>query len=241
MENALTFYNKEFEKVVRSELLIDDRPIYPSDVINVTVLDLFDFWFDIRDCETLCFFKNLERLDIELSFKDLSFLASFPKLNDLYIVYSNSVFDFKYLPELKALETLTVSGGDWSSMSLKNLEFIADIDNLQELILHEFGDIDLRPLQKMQHLKHFYCGFAGKIYNYNAIAKLVNLEELTLIDVQMDNADFLQELPRTMILDMCGVEFTEDIDINIFDKFADKDISEIVINGKRVLFEGDSI
>lgn len=241
MEKELVFCNCEFEDAVRKKLLIKDRPVYESDVLKVLELDLSGFYFDVRDCDTLCKFKNLDSLQIDICLKDVSFLASLSKLTELNLEFGLSLFDFKYLSELKCLRELTISGGAWSSMKLVNLEFISDISSLEQLTLHEFGYVDLRPLRKMQQLRSFYCGYAGKVYNYNAIGSLVNLEELTLIDFQMDNIEFLKELPTNMHLLLCGTEFTNEIDISIFDRFVEKDISEITINNERVLFEGDYI
>ena len=48
----LEFVNKVFEKVVRHELLVYDRPITAEDALLVSDLDCSDFIFDIEDCET---------------------------------------------------------------------------------------------------------------------------------------------------------------------------------------------
>ena len=129
-----------------------------------------------------------------------------------------------------------MSGGCWSNMRLENFESLSGLDKLEILGLHEFGYVDLRPLRKMQQLRSFYCGYAGKVYNYNAIGNLVNLEELTLIDFQMDNIEFLKELPTNMHLLLCGTEFTKEIDVSIFDRFVEKDVSELIIKNERVFW-----
>lgn len=236
MEKELLFYNCEFEDAVRKKLLIKDRPIYVSDVLKVFDLDLSEVDFDVRDSDTLCKFENLECLYIDFGFEDISFLSCLKKLNELNLEYYCSVFDFKYLSKLKCLKKLFVSGGCWSNMRLVNLEFISDISSLEQLALHEFGCVDLRPLRKMQQLRSFYCGYAEKVYNYNAIGSLVNLEELTLIDFQMDNIEFLKELPANMHLLLCGTEFTKEIDVSIFNRFVEKDVSELIIKNERVFW-----
>ena len=160
-------------------------------------------------------------------------------MTELKIEFGGSSFDFKCLSDLKILESLTVSGGDWSSMKLTNLESIAYINSLKDLVLHEFGYVDLRPLKKMQQLKNFYCGYADKVDNYDSIGSLVNLEELTLIDLQMDNIEFLKSLPNKMNLSLCGMDFTKEIDVSVFERFKRKEICEIIINNERVFFDGD--
>ncbi len=44
-----------------------------------------------------------------------------------------------------------------------------------------------------------------------------------------------------MHLELCGVNFTNEIDVSVFDRFDKKDICEIIIDGERVVFEGDYI
>ncbi len=192
MEKELSFYNNEFEDVVRDALSISDRPIYVSDVLNVSELNLSNFDFDIRDCETISQFKNLKRLVINIGFNDLSFLSCFSNLRELNIEFYKDVFDFKYISMLGKLEDVFVSGGDLSDMKIANLELIADIDSLESLSLHEFGYVDLRPLKKMQQLKIFMCAYADEIVNYDAIGELCNLEHLDLTDLQIGNMDFLK-------------------------------------------------
>lgn len=240
MEKELVFYHPEFEKIVRKKLTIEDRPIYLTDVLNIFELDLSGFCFDIRDCEALSQFKNLQCLDIDFGFEDISFIASLKNLTDLSFEYGYD-FDFKYLSELENLKDLFVSGGVYSSMKLINLEMISEISSLESLCLHEFGYVDLHPLKKMRNLKRFLCGWADKVDNYDSIGELKNLEELILIDFQMDNIEFLKKLPVDMSLELCGIQFTKEIDISILERFEEKDISEITINNERVLFDGDYI
>ena len=47
-----------------------------------------------------------------------------------------------------------VSGGDYSNIKFKRLEALVQLSHLEELILHEFGPMDLAPLEKMKQLKH---------------------------------------------------------------------------------------
>lgn len=236
MEKELLFYNCEFEDAVRKKLLIKDRPIYVSDALKVFDLDLSGFYFDVRDSDALCKFENLECLYIDLNFENISFLSSLKKLNELNIAFYGPIFDFKYLSELKYLKALFVSGGDYSSMRLVNLELISDIRGLEYLGLHEFGYVDLRPLKKMQHLKEFLCGWADKVDNYDSIGSLKNLKELMLIDLRMDDIDFLKKLPVDMSLELCGINFTKEIDVSIFDRFVEKDVSELIIKNERVFW-----
>ena len=240
MVKELVFCNPDFENAVRDKLLIKDYPIYESDALKVIDLDLSLFTFDDRDCNTLNKFKNLECLDINFGFEDISFISMFKNLRELSFEYYYD-FNFMYLSELKYLRELFVSGGDYSGAKFVNLEEISDISKLESLGLHEFGYVDLRPLNKMQQLKNFYCGYADKVDNYDSIGSLVNLEKLTLIDLQMDSIEFLKSLPNKMNISLCGMNFTKEIDVSVFNRFSEKDISEMTINSERVFFDGDYI
>ncbi len=241
IEKELVFYNREFELEIRKVLSITDRHIYTSDALKVSKLDLSELCFDVRDCDALCQFGNLECLYINFSFEDISFLSTLKKLSVLNIESYCSIFDFKHLSEIKGLKELFVSGGDYSDMRMVNLEEISCISGLEYLGLHEFGYVDLRPLKKMPQLKDFLCGWADKVDNYDSISALKNLKNLMLIDLKMDDIDFFWNLPADMRLELCGINFTKEIDISIFDRFAEKDLSEIIINNERVFFEGDYI
>ena len=92
----LQFFNKEFEAVVRHELLIYDRPLTEDDALLVYDLDCSEFTFGIEDCETLCVFKNLDWLSINVGFENLSFLKEFPKLEELSMEFYRHNFDFTY-------------------------------------------------------------------------------------------------------------------------------------------------
>jgi hypothetical protein len=48
-----------------------------------------------------------------------------------------------------------VSGGDYSDIKFNRLDALIPLRNLEELILHEFGPVDLAPLEKVSQLKHF--------------------------------------------------------------------------------------
>ena len=231
----LQFHNKNFEDVVRHELLIHDRPLTEEDALLAYDLDCSEFTFDIEDCETLCAFKNLDWLSINVGFDDLSFLKELPKLEELSMELSCHNFDFSYLTPLKNLRTLFVSGGDLSDFEFHNFEEITKLPNLEDLSLHEFGTVDLAALRQMSYLKGFFCGWANKVYNIEAISHLVNLEGLTLIDVTLPNIDFLRTLPSTVVLELCGVNILENVDFKELERFEECDLDEIEINGERVM------
>lgn len=231
----LQFYNKNFGDVVRNELLIYDRPITDKDALLVDMLGCSEFTFDIEDCDTLCAFKNIDWLSINVDFENLSFLKELPNLEKLNIEFYRHYFDCSYLTPLKHLRSLGVSGGDVSNFEFHYFEELTKLPCLEYLSLHEFGTVNLAVLRQMPQLKGFYCGYANKVYNVEAISKLVNLEGLTLIDITIPNLNFMRTLPSEMILDMCGVNILENVDFTELHRFKEYDICEIDINGKRVI------
>ena len=92
--------------------------------------------------------------------------------------------------------SLTISGGAVSSFQFHNFKELTKLPSLESLGLHEFGSVDLSPLKQMTHLKDFFCGYSNNIKNIDAITYLVNLEVLTLIDVTVNNFDFLNTLKK---------------------------------------------
>ena len=231
----LQFYNKNFEDVVRQELLIHDRPLTEEDALLVYDLDCSEFTFDIEDCETLCAFKNLDWLSINVCFEDFSFLKELSKLEELSMEFYQDNFDFSYLTPLKKLRTLFVSGGDYSDFEFHNFEELTKLPHLEDISLHEFGTVNLAALRQMPYLKGFFCGWGDKVYNIEAISYLVNLEDLTLIDVTLPNIDFLRTLPSAMALELCGVNILENVDFKELDRFKERELDEIEINGERII------
>ena len=231
----LQFYNKSFEKTVRKELQIFDRPITEADARKVKTLNCWEFTFDIEDCDTLSAFSKLTCLEIVIGFEDLSFFKNLTSLTRLYINFFESNFDICYLLPLKQLEILIVSGGDLSDFIFHNFERIAEFPNLKDIGLHEFGTVDLVVLKDMPYIKGFFCGWADKVYNIEAISNLVNLEYLGLYDVVIQNLNFMRSLPNEIHLELCGIRILDRVDLAELRRFKECILDEIEINGERVI------
>lgn len=225
----LIFYNPRFERVVRHELSIKDRPITDTDALNVFDLDCSEFSFDNRDYEILSAFKNVDTLYINTRAEELDFLKSLPLLEELNLEIwsSNGFLDFNYFSCLKYLKDLAISGGDVSDIRLKNLEALETLENLEYLSLHEFGTVDLRPLRKMPWLKGLFCAYADEVYDIEAISTLVNLEDLILIDVEMESLDFLDVFPDSLSVELCGIKVRTGIDYEKLARFSEGNFEDI--------------
>lgn len=231
----LQFYNKRFEEAVRKALQIFDRPLTEEDALNVKSLSCWEFTFDIEDCGALSAFKNLAYLEINVGFEDMSFFKNLANLTHLNLDFYRSNFDTNYLLPLKKLEILFVSGGDMSGFVFHNFERIAELPNLNDIGLHEFGTVDLAVLKDMPYIKSFFCGWADKVNNIEAISNLVHLEHLRLIDVTIPNLEFMRSLPNEMALELCGVNILDSVDLQELRRFKECDLDEIEINGERVV------
>ena len=230
----LIFHNEEFESEVRNELLIYDRPITEEDALLVYDLDCSNFTFDIEDCETLCSFKNLDWLSINIGFEDFSFLQRLEFLEELSLEFYRKTFDVSLLAPLKNLRSLFISGGDLSNFRFVNTDAFAKLTSLKDLTLHEFGYADLSFLKEMPYLEGFYCGYAIEVSNIDSIASLGNMDSLTLIDIDIKSLAFLDTLKDDMLLDLLGINVTEDYDIERLKRFREVDVSETIINGMAV-------
>ena len=231
----LHFFNKEFERVVRNELQIFDRPITEEDALKAEKLNCGEFTFHMEDSDTLSAFKNLTYLEINVGFEDLSFLKKLLNLTHLELGFYRSNFDTNYLLPLKKLEILFVSGGDTSDFAFHNFESIAKLPLLNDLGLHEFGTVDLAVLKEMPYIKSFFCGWADKVCNIDAISYLVNLEHLCLIDVTLPNLEFTKTLPDEMSLELCGINILSDVDLSELRRFKECALDEIEIRGEGVI------
>ena len=229
MAKELKFYNPKFEQVVRHKLLISDRAITDEDALNVFDLDCYEFNFDSRDYEALSAFENLEYLTINTRANELDFLKKLPLLEVLNLETwtENKVVDFNHFSHLIHLRELFVSGGAVSSIDYKNLDGLAKLKKLEHLTLHEFGSVDLRSLRSMPWLKGLYCGYANEVYDIEAIATLSNLQELTLIDVEMDNLHFLDSFPDSLMITLCGLRVKEEIDYSKIYRFAEGEFDDM--------------
>lgn len=198
----LMFHHPEFEEEVRIKLNNYDQPLTEEDVLCVTDLDLSNFDFLKEDREILCLFQNLSSLDINIGHTRPEFWNNFPKMKKLYLCCWGDAVDFTSFSEMEELESLWVSGGDYSSVDFLNLEALADLPCLHFLGLHEFGTVDLSPLAKMPQLKTFALQYANKVINIEVIGSMNYLDKLILSGLHVENLDFLNLLPDTIQLEM---------------------------------------
>ena len=236
MEKALVFHHPEFEEEVRQQLQIFDRPIDPSDAARVTQLDLSNFDFLAEDELLLENFCQVKSLAINTGSEDHSFLQWFPMLETLDMVCWNrcNAVDFRVFRHLKNLKWLFVSGGDISDIDFLNLDALTDLRSLRNLRLHEFGTVDLKPVEQMPWLSGLFCGYANEVRNAKAIGALKRLKELELIDIKVEDLGFLDTLPDDLALELCGVDVRKGFDPDQLRRFAEYDVCEMFVDGEEI-------
>lgn len=222
---VLTFQHREFEAEVRAKLNIYERPITDEDALSATDIDL-SMIYCFEELETLSHFHNLTSLSVSTRKVPRSFWRNFPKLEELCWICLWGPVDFKCFRHMENLHSLCVSGGDDSGIDYLNLDALQGLKKLEALELHEFGSVDIAPLESMTQLKWFALRYPDKVINIETISSMVFLEELVLHDLWLDNADFLDGLPDTVRLEMCGMQFYNDVDVQKWKRFKNRDICE---------------
>ena len=223
----LIFKRSEFEAVVREQLSVFDRPLTEEDAAAVTHLDLSEFSFADEDIDILCLFRNLKSLSIEIGQTSAAFWRHFNYLEDLYLICLGNYVDFRYFENMKDLTSLVVSGGDYSGIDFLNSQALLPLKHLEELILHEFGHVDIQPLTSMPQLKNLGLHYADYVSNIEVIGTMAQLESLTLVDIEAEYLDFLDCLPNNLRLEMCGIRVYNTVDPKKWRRFAEHNISEI--------------
>lgn len=230
----IKFHHREFELAVREAAGIFDRPIEERDLSSVERLDCSNFSFHSEDLEVLQRCRALKELNIVTCYEDLSFLSTFPMLESMYFEYFGPSIDFRAFSCLSRLEDLYVSGGDYSSIPFLHTEGLISLKRLKSLVFHEFGTVDLLFLESMPWLEEFVCGWANRVTNISSIGKLTNLRRLVLIDLQMDDLAFLDNLPDSMELELDGYA-EKNIDEEKLRRFKRTDVDLCIrpANGER--------
>lgn len=225
----LIFHHPEFEYCVREALKEPLRPLTEEDALHVTELDLSNFDFPNEDWPTLTQFRNLQRLYICSRMTYPGYWNCFSRMEDLWLETWGERVDFSIFEDMKKLAALTVSGGDLSNVDFLNLDALASLPELRYLELHEFGSVNLQPLTAMGQLRTFALRYAKRVENIDVIGAMTQLEALQLDGLRLKDLDFLDRLPSSMSLEMCGIEVQKDVDIQKWKRFAARDICEISV------------
>ena len=227
----LSFHCLEFEQEVRKQLNILDRPITEEDTQRVTDLSLSEFTFENDDLETLLCFRNLKELDIETRCEDTDFWKQFIHMECLNWTTLGYDVDFRVFSNMQNLTALSVSGGDYSNIQLRHLDALIPLRKLEDLCLHEFGSVDLAPLEAMKQIKYLRVLYSYGVVNAEAIGSMTQLKWLNLAGLVVNNLDFLDTLPDDLEIEMSGIEILDwqNVDVRKWKRFRNRDISEMYV------------
>ena len=227
----LVFSSLEFEQEVRKQLNIFDRAITTQDAQEVSELDLSTLSFRDEDNETLFCFENLKVLALCSGSRDAFFWDHFLKMEDLSWECRDSEVDFMVFSKMHNLTSLWVSGGDYSNIKLNNLSALISLQKLDSLYFHEFGRVDLAPLGAMIQLKTLAVLYSYEVKNIATIGTMTQLEYLELTGLLVEDLNFLDMLPDSVELDMCGIEIygSKNVDVKKWKRFVKRNISEIEV------------
>ena len=143
------------------------------------------------------------------------------------VICGGDSFDFSWLRRMGDLECLVVSGGMISHIPYLHLEALLELPHLTELELHEFGAVDLAPLPQMHQLRDFSLRDADQVQNIDAIGSMYFLDALCLDGLSVESLDFLDRLPDTLCIELCGIHVSGDVSVRNWKRFAQRDICEI--------------
>jgi len=227
----LKFHHHMFESEVRKQLSIFDRPISEEDAQTVKHLDLSGFQFLREDMAVLSAFSNLRSLNIEICHTTPEFWHTFTHMEELDVCVEED-FDFSNFKNMKQLSYLFVSGGDYSNVAYLNLDALIPLNKLRCLQLHECSCVDLLPLLSMPQLRELGVLYANEVRNIEIIGMLSQLENLCLIDLRIENLDFLDQLPDHVRIELCGLHVYNGVDPQKWKRFHEYDICEISVKDK---------
>lgn len=242
MAKEIRFKNRYFEAAIRKQINRNEGAVFDEDLKAVTdIYYEWDPWGD--DTELLYELSGLKVLHVETNRIPL-FLKNMPNLEVLELTFWGSqVFDFKWVNYLEKLKSLCISGGDHSSINLINETAILNLHELKDIVLHEFGSVDLEFLKDLNQLTSFYCGYANDVLNIDTIAYLQNLKELTLIDIPVNDLEFLNAFDDNLEVELCALWLPEGFNESKLEKlkrFKHCDVCELKIGKKQILFEIDT-
>lgn len=220
---AVSFEDREFEKMLRKIINKPSGEIYNTDLIDIKEIIIFGeiaknpdhceytmdlekvlYWEEnesyeergkIKSLNDLKWFKRLERLD--MSYQDISDISILSDLKNLKVVELsyNNITDISPLKNMTNLKGLHLAG-----LKLNDISWLSNFLKLTSLTLegNQIGDIS--PLAKLTNLNELYLR-GNKIKDISPLSKLTNLIKLSLGN-QINDISPLSELTNLYYLDL---------------------------------------
>lgn len=169
------------------------------------LLELYAEGDEITDLSDLKLFPNLQKLELDdTAVTDLSALTG-TKLTALSLIDNEKIGDYRQLASMTGLVELNLES------ELKDIDFIAQLPELKKLSLIDTKLLRLDPLIDCQNLTELYLEDNRELKDQNAIAQMVNLQSLTIDDV--DTLEILRPLVNLKRLTVDGLYAADDLSV----------------------------
>lgn len=226
----ITFVSAEVERAVREQLNIPERnTVYSNDLWNIKTFVLPS---DVETLEDIAQMAYLEKLTIrDQNLESLAPLSSLKELKTLDVTHSRFPADeLSILADLPALTELTLSDCslstiaalegvknlhilDISNNTVRNLEVLSEMTELQELQLSHNAINTLKPLAELKKLEKLNISH-NAVTSLSPISTCEKLNWLNASSNQLSSAEGISSLPElaTLALDYNNLSETSDID-----------------------------
>ena len=134
---------------------------------------------------------------------------------------------------MENLLSLFVSGGDYSCIDYLHLDALTRLKKLHSLGLHEFGSVDLLPLAALPQLKEFSLLYAKRTEHIDVIGAMSQLDILNMAGLEVEDLNFLDRLPDSVQLELCGIYVRNGVDVEKWKRFESPYIDEISVGEYR--------
>jgi hypothetical protein len=169
-----------------------------------------DYWTTIPNRERFAFIADFEienKVEVRIltisKTQDKIFweqIFECPNLEELTL-HDPSTEQVQAIRKLKKIQRLRVT-----FFRAKDIEFIGDLENLEELILeYVSGFSDLAPLRKLKKLKSIHCENLRRVSDFSGLTGIKSLRYIYINGTfdwsqPVENFDFLSEIPNLEIL-----------------------------------------
>ena len=167
-----------------------------------------------------------EFADSDLEQEDVNAIAEISSLTSVRFI-AGDIDSYAPLAKLFALRSLAVN--HWSSEDLssigeitqltkldlgeneqyEDIEFIANLHNLEELNLEDGQFDDLTPLSSLKNLRVLNLTNCDEVTDCSALGSVVSLEELRLNSTGIEDISALATLNKLQLLDLRGTEVSD--------------------------------
>ena len=183
-----------------------DDIVSESDLLTIEVLN-FDPGVRVSDFSGIEYLQNLEHL--YLDGHGLTSLAPFSSLENLRLlnVELNEISDLSPLRDMVHLEVLLLGGNPVDDVSV-----LLDLPSLRRLSLFETAITDLGDVSQMVDLEVLdLSATALDGDDLGLLSSLVNLSQLTLMDIALEQVEFLSSLTMLESLTLFNNVYLRDL------------------------------